>query len=46
MMKYCFIDNENNTRYSDTLEGVLEGERVFEFNQETQTYIEIDINFL
>lgn len=40
-MRYCIINTEGNSRYSDTIEDVLETDRVFEFNEETQIYEEI-----
>ena len=43
MQKYCIIDSENNSTYVDTLDDLPDSCRVFELDDKTGDYIEIEI---
>ena len=42
MEKYCIIDSENNSTYVDTLDDLPDNCRVFELDEKTGNYIEIE----
>ena len=42
MNKYIIIDPENNSTYTDSIDNVPDGCRVFEYDSESGNYIEIE----
>lgn len=43
MGKYCIVDSENNSTFVDNLDNLPDNCRVFELDESTGNYIEIEL---